>query len=416
MPLFILTALPMLLGAWLLVRTILAQCARAGAETFCNSPFCDYGLFWVAGTLRARGLGAAVYDYPRYQALGVGLVPGSHGFLPFEYPPMMLLPDRLIGALPFVAGYYLFTLVTLAAVLALLRLAGLRWWCIALGLLSPAAMWEIYLGQFGLLCGAVLLAGLALSARRPAAAGGLLGLLCVKPHYALLVPVAVLAARRWRAVAAGAAVVCVLIIAACGGGVWPAYWGPGAAEIRTVMTAPFGAGASDGGTSVYWMLRSLHASAGGALAGQLLVSAVIAAWVWRQWQSGAGRADVTVLATFLVSPYGYIDDLAIMSVILPTLLRRGCPWANAALAWLWVLPAYLAKFTIATGLLITPLAVVLALVIASQVVPRGGDAPVRYALRNKNSPCSPNKFASAADRRQGVRAPASSAANQSSTR
>jgi hypothetical protein len=54
-----------------------------------------------------------------------------------------------------------------------------------------------------------------------------------------------------------------------------------------------------------------------------------------------------------------------MSVILPMLACRGSPWRNAALAWLWVLPAYIAKFTVATGILVTPLVVSAALILAS---------------------------------------------------
>ncbi len=365
---WVMLAVPGLLGLWLFVRGCVAQVTRLGGEGFCSSPYCDYGLFWTAGVLRARGLGAAVYDYPRYQALAGGLL-GVHGFLPFEYPPMMLLPDVAIGRLPFVAGYYVFTAVSLAAVVALLRVAGVRWWCIAVGLMSPAAMWEIYLGQFGLLCGAGLLAGLAWVERRPALAGAGLGLLCVKPHYALLVPVVVLARRRWRAVLAGVAVVGGLALASAGGGVWNSYLGPGAAEIRAVMTAPFGAAASDGGTSIYWMLRSFHAAPGLALAGQVVVSGAVAIWLWRLWRRGEGRADVTVMATFLTSPYGYMDDLAILSVILPTLARPGQLRRNATLAWLWVLPAYLPKFTEDTGVSLTPLVVCAALWLALNTGP-----------------------------------------------
>jgi hypothetical protein len=361
---WLMLALPICLGFWLFVRGCVAQVARLGGEGFCSSPYCDYGLFWTAGVMRARGLGAAVYDYPRYQALAGGLL-GVHGFLPFEYPPMMLLPDVAIGRLPFAAGYYVFTAVSLVLVVALLRLAGLRWWCIAVGLMSPASMWEIYLGQFGLLCGAGLLAGLVWVERRPALAGAGLGLLCVKPHYALLVPVVVLARRQWRAVAAGVAVVGLLAVLSAGGGVWMSYLGPGAAEIRAVMTAPFGAAASDGGTSVYWMLRSFHAAPGLALAGQVVVSVVVAIWLWRRWWRGEGRADVTVMATFLTSPYGYMDDLAIISVILPTLARPGRVWRNAALAWLCVVPAYVAKTTLATSYLCTPLLIALAVWIAA---------------------------------------------------
>ena len=60
-------------------------------------------------------------------------------------------------------------------------------------------------GQNAFLTLALLLGGVGLLGRRDFAAGAILGLLSYKPQLALMVPVALLAARHWRALA-GAAV------------------------------------------------------------------------------------------------------------------------------------------------------------------------------------------------------------------
>jgi Glycosyltransferase family 87 len=169
--------------------------------------------------------------------------------------------------------YYLFCLVSTAASVWLLRLGALVH---RGGADRPGAMWNLYLGQFGLLFGALLIAGLAAMQTKPLYGGGLLGALCIKPQYALLVPVVVCAGRHWRALLAGIAAVLAL----------------------------------------------------------------------------------------LASPYGFTDDLAAYSLMLPTLTRRDTPWRNAALAWLWVAPALVPKFVAIFGFLPTPLLLLAAISLA----------------------------------------------------
>jgi Glycosyltransferase family 87 len=77
-------------------------------------------------------------------------------------------------------------------------------WLVGLAL-APATSVNAIAGQNALLTLALLLGGAGLFGRRDFAAGAILGLLSYKPQFALMVPVALLAARNWRALA-GAAV------------------------------------------------------------------------------------------------------------------------------------------------------------------------------------------------------------------
>ena len=64
-----------------------------------------------------------------------------------------------------------------------------------------AAVWVILAGQNTFLSLALFYGGMRLVDRAPAIAGILLGLLAYKPQLFLLIPVALLAARRWRVLA-----------------------------------------------------------------------------------------------------------------------------------------------------------------------------------------------------------------------
>ena len=69
-------------------------------------------------------------------------------------------------------------------------------------LLSPAAAIAVWLGQNSFLTAALLVGGFALAKRRPLLAGFLLGVLTYKPQFWLMVPIALIAARQWKTLAA----------------------------------------------------------------------------------------------------------------------------------------------------------------------------------------------------------------------
>lgn len=363
------------LEAVLLLRGIKFQVLRAllelrhglgFADPACTTGYCDFGMFWVAGMLARHGQAGLLYHFSRYAAAASALLPYHTGFWPFVYPPTMLPVAAFISRMKLAAGYYLFSAITLVLSFFLLRRAGIAAWCILLGLCAPAAMWNLYLGQFGLLCGAILLCGLRLLERAPLRAALLLALLCIKPQYGLLLPVVFLATRNFRAVCGCA--LGVLALAAfsfwLAPAAWPAYMSAGRAAMRALLEQPFGPGYQAMGISVFWSLRSLHAGLALAYAGQAAASVMCGFIVWRLWRDPhENRVALTALLTLLASPYGFTDDLAVYSVLLPGFARAGTPWRNAGIAWLCVLPAYAPKCVAVTGFLATPLLVIAALVL-----------------------------------------------------
>src|SRR5258707_10279692 len=80
-----------------------------------------------------------------------------------------------------------------------LRLAMPGQGTLLLALAAPAVFINAVGGQNGTWTAALFGGGLGLLERRPLLAGGLLGLLIYKPQLGLLIPVALLAGRHWRA-------------------------------------------------------------------------------------------------------------------------------------------------------------------------------------------------------------------------
>ena len=86
-------------------------------------------------------------------------------------------------------------------------------WTALLPLLAfPSVFWTTGLGQNAFLTAALFGGALLLIDRRPTLAGVLFGLICYKPHFGLLIPVALVAGGRWRAFA-GAAISGTAIVA-----------------------------------------------------------------------------------------------------------------------------------------------------------------------------------------------------------
>src|SRR5258708_11141400 len=88
-----------------------------------------------------------------------------------------------------------------------------RWLQVGSLLLCPASSITVIAGQNAFLTAALLVGGFGLLRRRPMLAGALLGVATFKPTLWLMVPVALIAARQWRALAAAAAMAGVLALA-----------------------------------------------------------------------------------------------------------------------------------------------------------------------------------------------------------
>jgi hypothetical protein len=295
----------------------------------------DFVSFWGASRLALAGTPALAYDTAALQSVQVKVAAFASGEMPFPYAPTFLLIVLPFGLLSFplalilwsVAGYILYLAVAR-------RLAPDGWWMAAA---FPPVFANAALGQNGFVMAAMFIGGLILLPRRPFLAGAVLGCLILKPQLALMLPVAVLAARQWRAVAGAA----VSVIATLAIGFFAL--GPGVTQAWLDQMPLYVSIARDGLVgwhkliSVYASARQIGVPETAAFVVHAMVAALAAAAVWRTWRSQAGwpaKFAILSAATMLASPYLYIYDALILLPAFVYLVDRRAPVWLVALAWL----------------------------------------------------------------------------------
>lgn len=318
-----------------------------------NVLFPDFLVFWAAARAFIEHKAGLIYDidmFTQYQnVLFADRFPNVVHFRPFFYPPMWLLMLVPFGLMGVAKAFGVF----MGGTMALATAAELRrdlWGWLAV-LVSPAAVWVVLAGQNTFLSVALFYGGFALLRRSPAAAGILLGLLSYKPQIWALVPLALLAAREWRAVAwlIGTVILLALLsLGVFGPGLWLAFFDAAreAAAPRVVeemferifmhMTTLLAAARIVG-------LPPAIASAV-QIAGALLAIAAVIFAFGRKGQSDA-RIAVLATATFLVSPYTLNYDLLLLMPAAVAMFRLGStdgfrPMERLVLLLLWLVPTF----------------------------------------------------------------------------
>jgi alpha-1,2-mannosyltransferase len=282
----------------------------------------DFVSFYAAGELAWRHTATLAYDMAaHYQAEQAVTAPGI-GYQFFFYPPVWLLPLAPLSRLPYLVAFVLFQATTLAAFLGAVRLVlpGAGWRTLIVVLAFPAVWWTFGQGQNSFLTAAFFTAGLALLWRRPVLAGVLLGCLCYKPHIGLLIPVALVAGRHWRAFAAAAvtvAVVVLLSIAVFGIAPWEAF-----ISRATGSSGIYADGHINlaGMVTPFALARLAHAPSSVASAIQAVMALLAAVFVWHAWRRPAvkpeAQAAALLAATLLAAPILLLYDYVLAEAAL----------------------------------------------------------------------------------------------------
>lgn len=311
----------------------------------------DFLVFLTAARAYFAGKLAIVYDIDAFTAFQNALYAdhfrGTIEFRPFLYPPIWLLLILPFGLLAAPTAYVLFAGLTAAFATAM---QGPRtgWGWLAV-LTSPAAVWVVLAGQNTWLSLALFYGGFHLLPRAPWLGGVLLGFLAYKPQIWVLVPLALLAAREWRAMLAMVAVVAALCLASAG--VFGLdFWLAFLEAARDAATPRFADimynRIYSNLTSLMGAARMIGLSAGVAGLIQLAGAALSAVAVWLAFRRpGDPEARIAVLATatFLVSPYTLNYDLLLLMPAVVVLYRQGMrcgflPLERPVHIALWVAP------------------------------------------------------------------------------
>lgn len=336
----------------------------------------DFLTPWAAVRAFFEGRLAMVYvdidAFTDFQnALFADRFPDIVHYRPFLYPPFWLMVLLPLGLIAVDAAYWVFMLLTVGASAWQQRRDPWGWLAMAT---SPAAVHVVVSGQATFLAVALAYGGLRLLDKRPALAGILFGLLGYKPQLCLLFPVALIAARQWRALAWAAATGIVLVLASAavfGVGAWLDFVELMRATsgermhhyvmevLKAYITTPYVSALAIG------LPRAVASSI------QLGFTAIAVAATWyafRRHRPGAARTAVLLAGTFFVSPYMLNYDLLLLMPAVIALYRRGAaegfyPLEPLVYAGIWVIPT-LTLYLSGHGYPIGPL-VILAFLAAS---------------------------------------------------
>jgi hypothetical protein len=244
---------------------------------------------------------------------------GVVGFAPWMYPPTFILLVMPLAYLPYLLAWATWMGITAVPYLLTVRNILPGGLGVPFALAAPPAFFNVMYGQTGFLTAGLLGAGLLLLRSRPLQAGLLIGLASVKPHFGVLVPVALLAGGHWRAF--GAATLSVLLVIALsvlvlGDDPWFAFIGTSLFHLEGFSAGAFALPAM---TSVWSGARLAGMTLGQAWFIQGAVSALMLTLVAGVWWSGRRRPDshdlqaaVLCLATPLTLPLVFLYDLVLI--------------------------------------------------------------------------------------------------------
>lgn len=249
------------------------------------------------------------------------------GLHPWMYPPTFVPLVLPLAYLPYTFAWLAWLALTSIPYLIAMRgiLKDRSFWLIALG--APPVFFNIMYGQTGFLSAGLIGLGLVWLRSRPILAGVCLGLASVKPHFGLLIPIALICGAHWKSFWTAVATVIAMAGATVllfGADVWFGFIGTLLANLRgfehdiykwRVMPSVLGA-LHQAGLDLNWAWR------GQVAATCLALLAVGWAWWWhpaRPARPGL-QAAILCLATLLAVPMVYLYDLMLLV---------------PAIAWLW---------------------------------------------------------------------------------
>lgn len=287
----------------------------------------DFRSFWAASSLALQGHPSGAYRPLEHYAVEA-TTPGFErgGWVAFFYPPIFLLICLPLALLPFwwsaLAWVGLGGACLVAAVRPVIPHVASAW---LIALSFPAAWLCAAGGQSAILIAALFTLAARSLDRRPALAGLCFGLVAMKPQLGLVVPFALIAARRWRTAAVAAITVLGLMalsVAQFGFSVWRDFvdnlanarvalevGDELAINIPTVGGAALLFGASPAVSGILQLMFALVVLSG-------LVTLV------RRRPGGAVEGAAICVAAVLCSPWTHFYDLAILAFPIAWLVGR----------------------------------------------------------------------------------------------
>jgi len=307
---------------WLLCEWVLPPNGKLASIDFC--------WIWVSGKFAVSSDPVRIYDPVMLSAVHDALFHPDECLFQFRhqyvYPPTFLFFTYPLGLMPYSTAFAVWVVATFvlyeAAIYAIIpRPAAL------IAALTPIAVpVNALFGHNGFLTAGLIGLSLVFVERRPWLAGILLGLLTYKPQFGVLLPIALLASRNWRALGGATATSMMLVVAAAiafGYQGWPSF-------IDTLIDRDSSL-SPDGHTelrlqSIYGLLHWAGADAWISWTMHLTVAAIVAVTVYAVWAKPIPhslKAATLCIGAVMVTPYVLPYDVCILSITVAFLVRDG---------------------------------------------------------------------------------------------
>jgi len=286
----------------------------------------DFINYWSAAFLTLQGRVHEIYDIHAFHAFQQTIAGPTLSGYHYSYPPVMLLLSAPIALIPYVPALFVWLGAGWYAFYRVLKEAMPGRGSLLFALAVPAVLINAVGGQNGCWSAALLGGGLTLLDRRPYLAGVLFGLMVYKPQLAILLPVVLIAGRKWRtfvATGATAGALLAMSVLAFGLDVWEQYFRLADALRHVILEEN---GVVHRMVSVFVAARPLGASVETAyiiqaVCGLAACAAAVAVW-FKETPAGIRNA-VLLLATCFATPYLQDYDLVFGALVV---------------AWLWQQP------------------------------------------------------------------------------
>lgn len=296
----------------------------------------DFICFWQAAQNFVQGDVAAIYDTSH-------LAEAHHGVMTtYLYPPHFLPFISPLGYLSYNQAVALWSLLPLPFYFMLAALlmrraaqdlytASAPPYFLLFALLLPFVSANIFSGQSGMIIAVLFMAAVYWWKQKPVLAGICIGLMTVKPQLGLLLPVALIAAGRWRIFISAAVTTLGLLAVATlvlGATIWQDYLNMLNAFSQFMGRTPWGV----------WLALAPYISLQGAGLGlfwpgviQAVISVCVIALMIGLFRNKKAKDDVRfgllACGTVLATPYTLCYDSPLLALaLMPLLLRL---WADA---------------------------------------------------------------------------------------
>ncbi|MFZ5732241.1 MAG: glycosyltransferase family 87 protein [Pseudomonadota bacterium] len=310
----------------------------------------DFTNTYAAGVLAHQGRAADAYDPAIHHEVEKAIFNRDDvPLFTWNYPPYFFAVAALVAFVPYAWALLLWVAASLTAYLAAIRLILPRpeTWLYALAF--PASFVNIGHGQNGFLTAALIGGALHVMPRRPWLAGFLIGCLIYKPQFGLLIPLCLMADRRWTTIAAAALSVTALTalsVAVLGVDIWKAFLASTDVTQRLVFES--GTTGWEKFQSVFSAVRAWHGSLVAAYMAQTVLTLLLAvslAWLWTSNAAYDLKASALATASLLATPYALDYDMVVLAVSIAFFVRHGLAhgfrdYEISVLAAAWIVPLF----------------------------------------------------------------------------